>query len=103
MIRLPGATTDRLANTKEPDHGIGFNNHGFRYYGPEVGCDFTRDPIGYADGLNVYLSVYNNPVNHVDPLGLVAHQNSLHRRLRGVGAVGGGIPGRQYIPLPQII
>jgi len=30
----------------------------------------TRDPIGYGDGPNVYLSVHNNPINHIDPLGL---------------------------------
>ena len=44
--------------------------HGFRYYDPEIGRYLTRDPIGYGDGLNVYLYVGNNPVNFIDPLGL---------------------------------
>ena len=61
---------NRLANTKERDASIGLDNHGFRYYDPETGRYITRDPIGYADGLNNYLHVHNNPVNHIDPLGL---------------------------------
>ena len=44
--------------------------HGFRYYDPEIGRYLTRDPAGYADGLNVYLYVHNNPINFIDPLGL---------------------------------
>ena len=61
---------NRLANTKERDASIGLDNHGFRYYDPEIGRYTTRDPIGYGDGMNVYLSVHNNPINHFDPLGL---------------------------------
>ena len=44
--------------------------HGFRYYDPEIGRYLTRDPIGYGDGLNVYLYVGNNPINGIDPTGL---------------------------------
>ena len=46
------------------------DNHGFRYYDPEIGRYLTRDPAGYVDGLNVYLYVGNNPVNSFDPMGL---------------------------------
>ena len=46
--------------------------HGFRYYDPEIGRYLTRDPIGYGDGLNVYLYVGNNPINGIDPQGLFA-------------------------------
>jgi len=46
------------------------DNHGFRYYDPEIGRYLTRDPIGYGDGMNVYLYVGGNPINHIDPLGL---------------------------------
>jgi len=35
-----------------------------------LGRCFTRHPIGYVDGMNVYASVHNDPVNCVDPLGL---------------------------------
>jgi RHS repeat-associated protein len=62
---------NRLANTKERDASIGLDNHGFRYYDPEIGRYTTRDPIGYAAGtLNVYVYVRSNPINWSDPLGL---------------------------------
>jgi len=41
-----------------------------RYYDPQQGRFVTRDPIGYAGGVNLYGYVGNNPVNSVDPLGL---------------------------------
>ena len=61
---------NRLANTKERDASIGLDNHGFRYYDPEIGRYISRDPAGYPDGMNVYLYVRNNPINRIDPLGL---------------------------------
>jgi RHS repeat-associated protein len=64
------SSNNRLANTKERSFTLGLDNHGFRYYDPEVGRYISRDPIGYGDGLNVYLYVHNNPINHIDPLGL---------------------------------
>lgn len=89
---LVGETGDsdnnRLANTKERDASIGLDNHGFRYYDPEIGRYLTRDPIGYGDGLNVYLSVHNNPVNHIDPLGLEAKGHHIIPRSTFKGAEG---------------
>ncbi|MEN6372455.1 MAG: RHS repeat-associated core domain-containing protein [Armatimonadota bacterium] len=41
-----------------------------RYYDPVEGRWLTRDPIGYAGGLNLYGYCSNNPVNYTDPLGL---------------------------------
>ena len=72
---------NRLANTKERSAALGLDNHGFRYYDPEIGRYLTRDPIGYGDGLNVYLYVGNNPVNRVDPEGLTDNFliNALYR------------------------
>ena len=46
--------------------------HGFRYYDAVLGKYSTRDPIGYPDGPNNYLYVNNNPINAIDPLGLMS-------------------------------
>ena len=61
---------NRMRNTKERDFSIGLDNDGFRYYDPDTGTYIQRDPTGYADGPNMYMSVHDNPINNVDPLGL---------------------------------
>jgi RHS repeat-associated protein len=43
-----------------------------RYYDPVHGRFISRDPEGMVDGPNLYAFVNNNPVNFVDPLGLMA-------------------------------
>jgi RHS repeat-associated protein len=40
-----------------------------RSYQEETGRWHSRDPLGYADGANLYCYVYNNPVNLSDPSG----------------------------------
>jgi uncharacterized protein RhaS with RHS repeats len=42
---------------------------GHRYYDPSTGTWLTRDPIGYAGGINLYAFCGNNPVNWSDPSG----------------------------------
>ena len=41
-----------------------------RYRDLETGVFLTRDPIGYADGPNIYCYVSCNPITHFDALGL---------------------------------
>ena len=41
-----------------------------RYYDPAAGRFVTRDPIGYAGGVNLYGYTKNNPSNRADPSGL---------------------------------
>ncbi|MHC4463932.1 MAG: RHS repeat-associated core domain-containing protein [Planctomycetota bacterium] len=40
-----------------------------RYYNPHIGRFMQTDPVGYADGINWYLYVKNNPLAYVDPSG----------------------------------
>lgn len=40
-----------------------------RHYDPVTGRFLTRDPIGYAGGINLYGYVRNDPVNWIDPEG----------------------------------
>jgi uncharacterized protein RhaS with RHS repeats len=44
---------------------------GLRYYNPQTGRYISRDPHGYPNGLNNYLYVNDNPINRIDPLGLM--------------------------------
>jgi RHS repeat-associated protein len=45
-----------------------------RYYDPEIGRFVTADPIKFAGGLNLYSYCSGDPVNSVDPSGLVGVQ-----------------------------
>jgi RHS repeat-associated protein len=64
-----------------------------RYYDPGTGRFVTRDPIGYAGGINLYGYVGNGPASFADPDGLIPRWGA---GLAGgaVGALGGpeGIP-----------
>ncbi len=55
---------------KERDDATGFYYFGFRYYAPWLARWLSPDPIGTADGLNLYQFVQNNPVTLVDEDGL---------------------------------
>jgi RHS repeat-associated protein len=47
----------------------------FRAYDPELGRWLSRDPLPGAEisqGANLYAYVRNDPVNHIDPLGLMS-------------------------------
>lgn len=73
IIASAGASANnRLANTKEREviGAVSIDNHGFRWYDAGIGRYLSRDPIGYGDGMNVYVYVHNSPVNSYDPLGL---------------------------------
>jgi len=60
---------------REPDTS-GLTYYRARYYDPNQTRFTQRDPLGYADGLNRYSYVHNNPINFNDPNGLLANRVS---------------------------
>lgn len=59
-----------------------------RYYNPQTGRYLTPDPIGLEGGINPYGYVDNNPVNAIDPLGLISWKGS-SLQVSAVSLVGG--------------
>jgi RHS repeat-associated protein len=45
-----------------------------RFYDPSTGRFINRDPIEEQGGLNLYGMVGNDPINHIDPLGLMTDE-----------------------------
>ena len=53
------------------DQAVGQYFAPFRYYNPKTARWNMRDPLGFVDGPNVYAYVAGNPVNRMDPTGLI--------------------------------
>jgi RHS repeat-associated protein len=61
-LRLPGQYEDA-------ETGLHYNDH--RYYDPARGEYISPDPLGNPNGSNSYAYVGYNPLNAIDPLGLI--------------------------------
>jgi len=70
---LAAGNTYRFSS-KEIDARTGHYYYGYRWYDPNLQRWLNRDPIQEAGGLNLYGYVGNNPVNYVDPLGLLTDE-----------------------------
>lgn len=53
------------------DKESGLHYYRARYYNADIGRFVQPDPISYFSGINFYAYVKNNPVNLIDPLGLL--------------------------------
>lgn len=64
-----------------------------RFYSPNLGRFLQPDAMGYDDGLHLYTYVKNNPVNFVDPLGLLAELADSQSEPWGLSSGGGSVHG----------
>ncbi|NMY39527.1 hypothetical protein HBN68_21140 [Pseudomonas sp. WS 5078] len=69
--RQKGLTNPIRFQGQYHDHETGLHYNRYRYYDPRAGRFVSKDPISYAGGLNLY-AYAPNPVEWVDPLGLMA-------------------------------
>jgi RHS repeat-associated protein len=73
---------------KERDEETGFSYHGARYYVPWLGRWSKTDPVGLADGLNLYNYVRGNPINATDPSGRATQQQFQEVISTALGKIG---------------
>ena len=64
-----GNTT--LFQGREYDYDLALYNYRARYFDPTLGRFLQTDPLGYKDSMNLYQGMNMNPVNFVDPWGLM--------------------------------
>ena len=70
-VQIDGSTGNPYRYTaRRYDHETGLYYYRARMYDPAIGRFLQPDPIGYADGMNMYAYCGNNATNYVDPMGL---------------------------------
>ncbi|OCG35162.1 hypothetical protein A9G29_02420 [Gilliamella sp. Fer2-1] len=68
----------------DEETGLHYNLN--RYYDPFTGRYITQDPLGILGGLNSYQYVNGDPINWIDPLGLIKVENNGFEGVAGKGA-----------------
>lgn len=78
---------------KHFDKESGFIYFGHRFYDPQISRFITPDPIGFADGPNLYAYVHNNPITHLDLLGLSDNERTWTEKIydKGIEAFNYGL------------
>ena len=61
-----GYDWEYLYTARRLDAQLNLYHYRMRYYHPELGRFINRDPLGYADGLNLCSYVANNPIVFAD-------------------------------------
>lgn len=107
IVRMNGtmaAANPIRFSTKYCEQELGLLDYGFRYYQPSTGRFLGRDPITEDGGVNLFGFVQNDPISHVDSLGLA--ESSLDTAdpalLEEFGLVRGPVrpPVRVPVPIP---
>ena len=99
VTQTPGASAPRFQYTgMQADNESGMLFDFRRYYDPKTGRFISQDPKSFAAGdTNLYRYVGNNPINRIDPTGLVAADNSSNAGAmqgdNGMGFSSGGSAG----------
>jgi RHS repeat-associated protein len=76
----------------DEETGLHYNLN--RYYDPFTGRYITQDPLGILGGLNSYQYANGDPINWIDPLGLIKVENNGFEGVAGKGA-SGSLTGQQ--------
>lgn len=69
---LTGYRPDTMGITgKLHDNDADLDYFNARWYDPERGSFISKDPVFFAGGINLYAFCFNNPINSVDPDGMM--------------------------------
>jgi RHS repeat-associated protein len=73
----------------DEETGLHYNLN--RYYDPFTGRYITQDPLGILGGLNSYQYVNGDPINWIDPLGLIKVENSGFEGINATDNIGSSL------------